>query len=144
MAFPTTVAIPRYAVRDTALPDGTKIPAGYKAAVDMKAIHFNPEVYPNPEVFDAFRFSKLRESEESNVKYGFTTLDNNVTIFVKFGSLSSLKCRFVLDAISFCHSVQAGTLGEYFYTHEIPDSEAHLSTSPGRFFAAVSYYDLRT
>ncbi|KAF7347453.1 hypothetical protein MVEN_01501300 [Mycena venus] len=57
-------------------------PPGYNIAVPLKCLHFDPGVYPEPEKFDCFRFSKLREMEESDVKYGFTTVEKN---FAPFG-----------------------------------------------------------
>jgi len=60
------------------LQDGTHIPPGSKVALDMKAIHFNPQIYPHPDWCDLFRFSKLREKESTDIKYGFGTVDSNV------------------------------------------------------------------
>ncbi|KAF9501445.1 cytochrome P450 [Pleurotus eryngii] len=65
------------------LPDGVVIPSGYQVAVNLKHFHRDPQVYPNPHVFDPFRFSKLRENEDSSVKYGFTTVDPH---FLPFGA----------------------------------------------------------
>ncbi|KAF4563282.1 hypothetical protein EYR40_007003 [Pleurotus pulmonarius] len=65
------------------LPDGVVIPPGYQVAVNLKHFHRDSQVYPNPHIFDPFRFSKLRETENSSVKYGFTTVD---THFLPFGA----------------------------------------------------------
>ncbi|KAF9467379.1 cytochrome P450 [Collybia nuda] len=67
--------LPRYALRGLNLPDDSKIPPGHRVALDMKAFHFDPDVYPDPHRCDLFRFSKLRESEETDTKYGFSTVD---------------------------------------------------------------------
>ena len=66
---------------DYDLQDGTHIPPGSKVAIDLKAIHFDPQIYPDPERCDLFRFSKLREKESTDTKYGFSTLDPNVDRF---------------------------------------------------------------
>ena len=63
------------------LEDGTHVPPGSKVALDLRRIHYNPEIYPDPERCDLFRFSKLREMEDTDVKYGFATLEPNVTPF---------------------------------------------------------------
>ncbi|KAJ7356763.1 cytochrome P450 [Mycena albidolilacea] len=60
--------------------DGTVVPSGYSIAVQLKPIHFDASVYPEPEKFDCFRFSKLRETEES-VKHAFTTVENDFLLF---------------------------------------------------------------
>ena len=60
------------------LQDGTHIPPGSKVTLDIRRVHFNPQIYPNPERCDLFRFSKLREKECTDIKYGFATLDPNV------------------------------------------------------------------
>ncbi|KAF8214828.1 cytochrome P450 [Mycena galopus ATCC 62051] len=44
-------------------------------AVPLKPIHFDDKIYPEPYKFDCFRFSNLRESEDSDVKYRFTTTE---------------------------------------------------------------------
>lgn len=57
----------------------------------MKAFHFDPAVYPDPYRCDLFRFSKLRNSEESDTKYGFATVDSNVCcLYLTLFNLSSL------------------------------------------------------
>lgn len=75
-------ALTRYAMVGYDLQDGTYIPPGSKVAIDLKRIHFNPQIYPNPERRDLFRFSKLREKEGTDIKYGFATLDPNVGRFL--------------------------------------------------------------
>lgn len=74
-----TVALPRFTAQECDLGDGTSILPGYMVAIDMKAIHFDPTSYPDPERCDLFRFSKLRDAEETDTKYGFATVDNNVS-----------------------------------------------------------------
>ena len=64
------------------LKDGTHIPPGSKVTLDLQRIHFNPQIYPDPERCDLFRFSKLREKEDTDTKYGFATLDPNVGRFL--------------------------------------------------------------
>jgi len=74
-------ALVRYAMVAYDLQDGMHIPPGSKVALDMKAIHFNPQIYPDPDRCDLFRFSKLREKEGTDVKYGFGTVDSNYLLF---------------------------------------------------------------
>ncbi|KAF7353078.1 Cytochrome P450 [Mycena venus] len=54
--------------------NGTTLPYGTYLHSPMWSVHHDPEIYPDPEVFDGFRFSKLRESEESgSAKYQVVT-----------------------------------------------------------------------
>ncbi|KAF7347451.1 Ent-kaurene oxidase [Mycena venus] len=76
------IGLNRVLVKPAVLEDGTIVPPGYNIAIPLKGLHFDPSVYPEPEKFDCFRFSKLRETEESDVKHGFTTIERN---FVPFG-----------------------------------------------------------
>ena len=92
---PLSVALVRYAMVAYDLQDGTHIPPGSKVALDMKAIHFNPEIYPDPDRCDLFRFSKLREKEGTDIKYGFGTVDSNV------GLLLSIQVVRIYLAISY-------------------------------------------
>ena len=76
------VGLNRVLIKPASLVDGTVLPSGYNIAVPLKPIHFDENVYPEPYKFDCFRVSKLRESEHSDIKYGFTTVEKD---FVPFG-----------------------------------------------------------
>ena len=76
------MGLSRRTLKDGTLPDGTLIPKGYSIYVDLARVHMNPELYPNPEVFDPFRFSKLRDEADSDLKNGLTTIDKNVCVCV--------------------------------------------------------------
>ncbi|KAF8658273.1 hypothetical protein AX16_002049 [Volvariella volvacea WC 439] len=76
-------ALGRYAINGYQLDDGCWVPPGYRVAVDMHAVHFDPEVYPNPRQCDLFRFSKLRDLEDTDTKYGFATVDSH---YLPFGA----------------------------------------------------------
>ncbi|KAJ8516848.1 hypothetical protein ONZ45_g5889 [Pleurotus djamor] len=73
----------RLTIANGRLSDGTVVPSWYKVMVNLKPIHRNSSVYPNPNTFDPFRFSKLRDEEDSSVKHGFTTVDKD---FIAFGT----------------------------------------------------------
>ncbi|KAK7063842.1 Ent-kaurene oxidase [Favolaschia claudopus] len=75
------VGLLRLLIKPLTLVDGTVIPAGYNIGVPTRPIHFDPTVYLDPETFDCFRFSNLREKEESDVKHGFTTIDKDFILF---------------------------------------------------------------
>jgi hypothetical protein len=64
-----TVGIIRTAQKRFQFRDGTVIPAGAVVAAPAYSLHNDPELYPNPEVFDAFRFSNLRESSTGGLKH---------------------------------------------------------------------------
>lgn len=58
MAF--LVGIERKVVRDTALPDGTRLPRGSVIAVDSSDM-WSARVHDHPEVFDGYRFLRMRQ-----------------------------------------------------------------------------------
>jgi hypothetical protein len=74
-----TVGLGRFTMHPALLPSGIIVPAGYKVGINVKAIHRNPDIYPNPDVFDPFRFSRMRDDKEGDVKLEFTTVDRNVS-----------------------------------------------------------------
>ena len=85
------------------LQDGTHIPPGSPVVLDLKGIHFNPQIYPDPERCDLFRFSKLREKEGTDAKYGFATLDSNVDHFLPlFVIMIDLELFFIRYPSTFC------------------------------------------
>ncbi|KAF8204327.1 cytochrome P450 [Mycena galopus ATCC 62051] len=77
----SSVGLGRRTIKPAAMVDGTVIPPGCDIAVPLKLIHFDETVYPEPYKFDCFRFSKLRESEDSDVKYGFATVEKDFLLF---------------------------------------------------------------
>lgn len=44
--------------------EGWHAPYGAFIGADMDGVHHDPDVYPNPDVYDAFRFSKAKESSK--------------------------------------------------------------------------------
>ncbi|KAJ7667675.1 cytochrome P450 [Mycena polygramma] len=48
-----------------AFSNGVTLPYGTYLHSPMWSVHHDPEIYPDPEAFDGFRFSRLRELEES-------------------------------------------------------------------------------
>ncbi|KAG9226001.1 hypothetical protein CCMSSC00406_0009098 [Pleurotus cornucopiae] len=76
-------AMGRITVAAGTLLDGVVIPPGYQVVVNLKHFHRDARVYPSPYAFDPFRFSRLRETEDSGMKYGFTTVDDH---FLSFGA----------------------------------------------------------
>ncbi|KAK7026177.1 Ent-kaurene oxidase [Favolaschia claudopus] len=73
--------LPRFVVEPATLADGTVIPAGYNIAFPLKRIHYDAIVYLNPEKFDCFRFSNLREEDESDAKHQFATVGKDLVLF---------------------------------------------------------------
>jgi cytochrome P450 len=128
----------RIAMRDVHLPDGTLIPAGYQVSVDLRTVHFNPDVYPNPNQFDAFRFSKLRESEDSDIKHSFTTVGNDFLPFGvgrhacpgRFFASMEIKIMLALILVNYDVSFIPGTTERpknvFFTGGIVPDPKAQL------------------
>ncbi|PVI00866.1 cytochrome P450 [Periconia macrospinosa] len=65
----TDLGMNRLALTDVTLSDGTIIPKGYKVSVEHRLD--DPTLYPNAEMFEADRFLKLRETDQS--KWHFVT-----------------------------------------------------------------------
>ncbi|KAI0261282.1 cytochrome P450 [Gloeopeniophorella convolvens] len=53
----------RRTLRPLTLSNGSTIPAGVDVKVPVLATHQDQDIYTDPESFDAFRFSKLRETD---------------------------------------------------------------------------------
>ena len=54
------MGIERKVIRDSVLPDGTKLPRGTTIAVDSSDM-WSAATLPNPEAFDGYRFLRLRQ-----------------------------------------------------------------------------------
>ncbi|KAF7347450.1 Ent-kaurene oxidase [Mycena venus] len=136
------VGLNRVLVKPAVLEDGTIVPSGYKITIPLKAIHFDPSVYPEPEKFDCFRFSKLREMEESDVKHGFTTVEKN---FVPFGLgrhacpgrfFASMELKVMLAHmllnydVSLPDGAKEAPKAMRFNTGVMPDVKAYLVITP--------------
>ncbi|KAF8204330.1 cytochrome P450 [Mycena galopus ATCC 62051] len=75
------IGLGRLTIKPAVMVDGTVVPSGYNIAVPLKPIHFDENVYPEPYKFDCFRFSKLRESKGSDIKYRFTNIEKDFMLF---------------------------------------------------------------
>ncbi|KAE8327618.1 cytochrome P450 [Aspergillus sergii] len=62
--IPVTVGLERKVIRDTSLPDRTRLPKGSHIMVDATDM-WNPEVHENPDVFDGYRFLKRRHAGDN-------------------------------------------------------------------------------
>ena len=71
----------RLIAKDCQLADGTFLPRGAVIAMPARQIHFNPAVYESPYTFQHDRFFKMREAEDSGLKYGFATQDKDYLLF---------------------------------------------------------------
>ncbi|KAF8161079.1 cytochrome P450 [Crassisporium funariophilum] len=135
-------ALSRYAMDGCDLGDGTHVPPGGKVALDMRAIHFDPKNYPNPQRCDLFRFSKLREQEGSDSKYGFGTLDSTYLPFGagrhacagRFFAAMELKIMLAHFLLHYDISLPPGITERpenmQFNGAIIPDPKAHLIFTP--------------
>ncbi|KAF7337635.1 Ent-kaurene oxidase [Mycena sanguinolenta] len=136
------IGLNRILIKPASLVDGTVIPSGYNIAVPLKPIHFDENVYPEPYKFDCFRFSKLRESEHSDVKYGFTTIERG---FVTFGLgkhacpgrfFASMELKIMLSHLllnydlSLPDGAKEAPKPTLFSTATIPDTKASVVLKP--------------
>ncbi|KAE8420291.1 cytochrome P450 [Aspergillus pseudocaelatus] len=75
--IPVTVGLERKVIRDTSLPDGTRLPKGSHIAVDSTDM-WNPEVHEDPEAFDGYRFLKRRHAGDNATQFVQSSREHNV------------------------------------------------------------------
>ncbi|KAI6043532.1 cytochrome P450 [Pisolithus marmoratus] len=61
---PAILGLPRKALQDMRLSDGTVIPKGTFLSFPMYAIHHDQDIYEHPDVFDPLRFVRLRDTRQ--------------------------------------------------------------------------------
>lgn len=61
---PAILGVPRKALQDVKLSDGTVIPKGAFAAIPTYAIHHDQDIYEHPDVFDPLRFVRLQDARQ--------------------------------------------------------------------------------
>ncbi|EMD40104.1 hypothetical protein CERSUDRAFT_45258, partial [Gelatoporia subvermispora B] len=74
-------SLTRVTLKDVYFSDGTLVPAGTLLVAATLATQSDDNLYPNAAEFDAFRFSKLREENDS-IKYQYATTSPE---FITFG-----------------------------------------------------------
>ncbi|KAI6043534.1 cytochrome P450 [Pisolithus marmoratus] len=62
---PVILGVPRKALQDIRLSDGTVIPKGTFLSVPTYAIHHDQDIYENPDVFDPLRFVRLKDTSQN-------------------------------------------------------------------------------
>lgn len=122
------------------LEDGLYLPQGARMSISSYGVHRDPDNYPNGEVYDAFRFSRIREDMEakrltsptSPVPNGHT--NGHVTSNVDKNRTADLIREKNLSAVStsesflaFGHSRHACP-GRFFAANEIKLLLAYMST----------------
>ncbi|KAF8665622.1 hypothetical protein AX16_000077 [Volvariella volvacea WC 439] len=98
-----SVALERKAMKDIKFPDRTVIPTGTYVGAPAFSIHHEEKYYPDPWVFDAFRFSKLREQEGSPTNHLAVGLPIEWLVFGsgkhacpgRFFAVNEVKCLLV-------------------------------------------------
>ncbi|KAI0778803.1 cytochrome P450 [Trametes elegans] len=76
------VSMPRLALQDVTLHDGTFIPRGTSIVVASAGAHHDDNYYANASVFDPFRFSRMRELDGESTKHQFV---NTSPTYLTFG-----------------------------------------------------------
>ncbi|CAG8952528.1 hypothetical protein HYFRA_00009632 [Hymenoscyphus fraxineus] len=76
----TFINMPRQAIADIKLKDGTTIPKGAFTSVGPVPMH-NPDIYPEPLKFNGRRFLDLREAPGAENKHQFVTTTTDMTVF---------------------------------------------------------------
>ena len=95
-----TVSMPRIAVKEITLSDGTLIPKGTFISASVWGTHRDDGVYSDPQVFDPFRFSRGTSDSVSGIVEGTRhQLPNTSVYFIPFGHGSHAWC-VILPSIS--------------------------------------------
>lgn len=76
------VSVMRKALKDVTLSDGTYIPTGTMVYAAATATHRDPDNYDNPDMFDPFRFSDAKESENDRIKQQYVSTSPD---YIPFG-----------------------------------------------------------
>ncbi|KAI0652467.1 cytochrome P450 [Trametes meyenii] len=76
------ITMPRKAMKDVTLLDGTLVPRGTTVVATSHGTHRDSTIYDDPEVFDPFRFSRMREAEGESTKHQFVNIS---TDYIPFG-----------------------------------------------------------
>lgn len=74
---PPTVGLERKVIRDTSLPDGTRLPRGTHIMVDSSDM-WSPKVHENPDVYDGYRFLKRRRAGNKASQFVQSSQEHNV------------------------------------------------------------------
>nr|AEB40218.1 cytochrome P450 monooxygenase [Antrodia cinnamomea] len=99
------MSVMRKALKDVTLSDGTYIPTGTMVYAAATATHRDPDNYDNPDMFDPFRFSDAKESENDRIKQQYVSTSP--------------------DYIPFGHGKHACP-GRFFASHELKAILAHI------------------
>ncbi|KZO94401.1 cytochrome P450 [Calocera viscosa TUFC12733] len=75
------MGMPRKAMRDVTLSDGTLVPKGAKLAINIPAVYSDPSLFPTPETFDPWRSSRKIEQGENEVKHALTTASSDFLLW---------------------------------------------------------------
>ncbi|KAI2896354.1 hypothetical protein CBS63078_5645 [Aspergillus niger] len=75
--LPISVGLERKVIRETALPDGTRIPQGSHIMVDSSDM-WSAEVHDNPEAYDGYRFLKRRQAGDKASQFVQSSREHNV------------------------------------------------------------------
>jgi cytochrome P450 len=71
------VGLERKVVRDTSLPDGTRLPRGTHIMVDSSDM-WSPEIHQNPDTYDGYRFLKRRRAGDRASQFVQSSREHNV------------------------------------------------------------------
>ncbi|KAI6005463.1 cytochrome P450 [Pisolithus albus] len=75
------LALPRIAMSDLTLADGTFIPRGTTLSFPVNRMHHDDAVYENPDAFEPFRFTKTQSNELNGAGNQMTTLGPDLLLF---------------------------------------------------------------
>lgn len=71
------MGLERKVIRDTSLPDGTRLPRGTHIMVDSSDM-WSPKVHENPDVYDGYRFLKRRRAGNKASQFVQSSQEHNV------------------------------------------------------------------
>ncbi|CAG8020794.1 unnamed protein product [Penicillium salamii] len=75
--IPISVGLERKVIRETFLPDGTKLPKGSHVMVDTSDM-WNPAIHERPESYDGYRFVKRRREGDKASQFVQSSREHNI------------------------------------------------------------------
>ena len=76
-----SVGVPRIALQDFTLSDGTFIPAGTTIAATAWCTHMDENRYEEPTIFKPWRFLDMGEEDGKSTKYHFVNTASDYMVF---------------------------------------------------------------
>ena len=111
------VAMPRKAMRDITLRDGTRVPKGAWVRVAAYPLHHDDTYLETADTFDPFRFALMRSAKGQSSKHQFTTTSLE---YLGFGHGQRAWC-VDLSLYVLCWLIRVSQSGKIFRRERVED-----------------------